>query len=531
MKKLSKALSAVMSAAVIFGTAAMPVSAFDPPDEGTYIGWEYSSNGWHYTYVEYYEDDEEPSDPYCCAYDGVIYVFDRTTWCAKEKYSGRITWYDNETYRYFKDGLPYTGWTKYKSGKRKYFLDGFAVTGNFFIGGKLYGFDKNGFCTGEKALPAVVAEVGKVTADAEDIVLTVTANDPSGGEYSVGEPYKMERWEDGKWTDCQNRAVRFEAEESEYEVSDIALVLSGTAGSCEPNSAKRKFSPLKYYAGKRTDLILPEGYYRIAVPCRSLTSEQKESYDVYAVFEILPPLEVTVSEEVCIGGYDLYTKLSAEVKINSDKISPKDVDFDFYKKVTANDYKRLENTDGSLKRKTVSRKAKPSAASTGSYASETRTGSDITSAQNGDTYIKISGNYILDSGYYKASAVVGGNEYHAFFGAAVPKVYGKGDKNYYSIERDGFDFKLDLIIRNGLNKPIDINANSFTLYTENSKGEYERIIGYDIDLEPKKVTLAPKDSTKITVDIGARYNISELGAGHYLLTVNGLPYYFTVSEK
>lgn len=375
----------------------------------------------------------------------------------------------------------------------------------FFIGGKLYGFDKNGFCTGEKTPPTVTAEVGKVTADADSIAVTVTANDPNGGEYSVGEPYKMERWEYGKWTDCQNLAARFEAEESEYEVSDIALVLSGTEGNCEPNSAKTKFYPLKYYAGNRTDLILPEGYYRIALPCMELTSERKEAYDVYAVFEVLPPLEVTVSEEVCIGGYDIYTKLSAEVKINSDKISPKDVDFDFYQKVTDNDYKKLENTDGSFKRKTVKR--------------------------SGNTYIKISGNYILDSGYYRAAAAVGENEYSAFFGAAVPAVYGKGDKNYYSIERDGFDFKLDLIIKNGLNKPIDITANAFSLYIENSKGEYEPIIGYDIDLEPKKVTLAPKDNTEITVDIGTRYNVSELGAGDYLLTVNGLPYYFAVSEK
>ena len=505
MKKISKTFSAIMAAAVIFSTAAIPVSAFDPPDEGTYIGWEYHPDGWYYTYAEYYEDDDEPSETYLWGRDGVMYVFDRATGYAKEKYSGRITYADGETYRYFKDGLPYTGWTKYKSGRKKYYLDGFAVKEDLFIGGKLYGFDKNGFCTGEKSLPAVTAEAGKVTSDADNIVLTVTANDPDGGDYSVGDPYKMEYWEDGKWTDCQNRAARFEAEESEYEVSDIALILSGTAGNCEPNSTKTEFYPLKYYAGNRTDVILPEGYYRISVPCMELTSEQKRSYDVYAVFEVLPPLEVTVSEEIYIGGYDLYTNLSAEVKINSDKISSKDVDFVFYKKVTANDYKKLENTDGSFKRKTVSR--------------------------NGDTYIKISGNFVLDSGYYKASAVVGKNEYHAFFGAAVPVVYGKGDKNYYSIERDGFDFKLDLIIKNGLNKPIDITANSFSLYSENSKGEYEPIIDYDIDLEPKKVTLAPKGSTEITVDIGTRYNISELGAGHYLLTVNGLPYYFTVSEK
>lgn len=54
MKKLTKTLSAMLSAAVIFSTAVMSVSALDPPDEGTYIGWEYHDNGWYYTYGEYY---------------------------------------------------------------------------------------------------------------------------------------------------------------------------------------------------------------------------------------------------------------------------------------------------------------------------------------------------------------------------------------------------------------------------------------------------------------------------------------------
>lgn len=497
MKKLTKTLSAILAAAVIFGTSAMSVCALDPPDEGTYIGWEYHDNGWYYTYGEYYIDDDDGSsaaETYLREIDGVMYVFDKATGYAKDRYDGRITVLKDGTYCYYKDGLPYTGWTKYKNEKKKYYLDGFAVKEDFFIGGKLYGFDKNGFCTGEKSPPAVTAAAEKVTSDADNIAVAVTANAPNGGDYSVGDPEKLERWENGKWVNLLEEDIAFET-------SDIAIVLSGTAGQCEPNSAKKIFSPKHLMSPSEK---LDEGYYRTSLLCADLSSG--EQYYVRAVFEVLPPVEVKVSEEVYMGGYDRYTELYAEVKINSEKISPKDVKLDFYKKVTAGgDYKKLESIDGSLKRKTVNR--------------------------NGDTYIKISGNFVLDSGYYQAAAEVDGKEYPAYFGAAVPMVYGKGDKNYYSIERDGFDFKLDLVIRNGLSKPIDITANFFSLYMENSKGEYEPIIDYDIDLEPEKLTLASKSGTELTVDIGRRYNVSELEAGHYLLTVDGLPYYFTVSEK
>lgn len=497
MKKLTKTLSAILAAAVIFGTSAMSVCALDPPDEGTYIGWEYHDNGWYYTYGEYYIDDDDGSsaaETYLREIDGVMYVFDKATGYAKDRYDGRITVLKDGTYCYYKDGLPYTGWTKYKNEKKKYYLDGFAVKEDFFIGEKLYGFDKNGFCTGEKSPPAVTAAAEKVTSDADNIAVAVTANDPNGGDYSVGDPEKLERWENGKWVNLLEEDIAFET-------SDIAIVLSGTAGQCEPNSAKKIFSPKHLMSPSEK---LDEGYYRTSLLCADLSSG--EQYYVRAVFEVLPPVEVKVSEEVYMGGYDRYTELYAEVKINSEKISPKDVKLDFYKKVTAGgDYKKLESIDGSLKRKTVNR--------------------------NGDTYIKISGNFVLDSGYYQAAAEADGKEYPAYFGAAVPTVYGKGDKNYYSIERDGFDFKLDLVIRNGLSKPIDITANFFSLYMENSKGEYEPIIDYDIDLEPEKLTLASKSGTELTVDIGRRYNVSELEAGHYLLTVDGLPYYFTVSEK
>lgn len=94
MKKLTKTLSAMLSAAVIFSTAVMSVSALDPPDEGTYIGWEYHDNGWYYTYGEYYIDDDDGSntdETYLREIDGVMYVFDKATGYAKDRYGDHVS--------------------------------------------------------------------------------------------------------------------------------------------------------------------------------------------------------------------------------------------------------------------------------------------------------------------------------------------------------------------------------------------------------------------------------------------------------
>lgn len=79
MKKLTKALSAMLSAAVIFSTAVMSVSALDPPDEGTYIGWEYHDNGCN------------TDETYLREIDGVMYVFDKATGYAKDRYGDHVS--------------------------------------------------------------------------------------------------------------------------------------------------------------------------------------------------------------------------------------------------------------------------------------------------------------------------------------------------------------------------------------------------------------------------------------------------------
>lgn len=505
MKKFTRALTAALAAAVLCtcGVSAGDVSAFDPPDDDDYIGWEYYPDGWHYTYAEYFEDDEDEdgnlSETYLMERDGVLCVFDRATGYVKGKYTGRLgEWYS-------KDGLPYTGWTKTKSGKRSYFLEGYMVSEDFVVDGKLYGFDKNGVCTGEKPLPPVTAAAGKLTSDADSFVLTVTANDPNGGSYSVGGISKLERWDngynfwgwhDGGWVDC----------EAPIDEED-AVVLSGTPGECEPNTTKITLSPHMFTGGQLRTVW--DGYYRASIPYTDLATGDKHT--AYAFFRVLPPIETTVAEEVYVGGYDRSTEVSVTVKINSDKITPKDVKLEFYKKVAGgrNPYKKIKTADGKYKRKTVRR--------------------------GGDTYVKFTGNFILDSGFYMASAVSGEVSSPAYFLAAVPAVYGKGDKNYYSIERDGFDFKLDLIIKNGLNKPLEIDANAFKLYiydeSVGKSGEYVPLTACGTDSGSVKKTVPPKENAELTIDLGTRYDLSELEAkgGYFLLTVDGLPYYFTVS--
>ena len=246
MKNLANKLAAVLAAAVMTVSAAgISVCAFDPPEEGTYIGWEHSPNGWTYTFAEF--DD----GPYR-KIDGVMYDFDPSdNYVCSGKHSGWTDYNGIKKYRYYHDGLPYTGWTKTKSGKRKYFLDGFPVKGDFQIGDKLYSFGKDGVYTGKSKKLILTAKCDeKISADADNITLTVTANDPDGGSYSAGEPYKMERWEEnGRWVDYQGLAASLDGEKSGYEISDIALGLAGREGGCERNSAETEFYTLKYYAG------------------------------------------------------------------------------------------------------------------------------------------------------------------------------------------------------------------------------------------------------------------------------------------
>lgn len=311
MKNFANKLAAVLAAAVMTVSAAgTSVCAFDPPAEGTYIGWEHSPNGWTYTFAEF---DDEPYREI----DGVMYDFDPSDkYVCSGKHSGWTDYNGIKKYRYYHDGLPYTGWTKTKSGKRKYFLDGFPVKGDFQIGDKLYSFDKNGIYTGKSEPAVLTASCGEsVSADAEKISITVKYNDGNDNiSYTISEPAKMERRENGEWKTCEKP--------SEYAVDDIAYELGGL-GDCSVNSTDVLFYPHRYMGGD-----MPEGYYRVIVP----VSYGDTKKDLYAVFRAVPAVEVKMSEKIYKAEADADIDIQTYITVNSQKLAGKDISVKIEKK-------------------------------------------------------------------------------------------------------------------------------------------------------------------------------------------------------
>ena len=173
--------------------------------------------------------------------------------------------------RRYNNGSPYTGWLKFKNGSKKYCLDGYAVRGNFTIGGKTYDFGEDGIYTGESFVPPVIAECkDKILPTTEKITVTISSTDKSGKEYGAGEPYKMERWEKGQWIDCMGSAA--------YGVNDVALLLNSTSYG---NSNTGTFYPQAYTANG-----FAEGYYRLTLPAWEEGNRDTTWHNVYAVFKV-----------------------------------------------------------------------------------------------------------------------------------------------------------------------------------------------------------------------------------------------------
>ena len=202
-------------------------------------------------------------------FEAVPYEVVRNGWI---KESGKERRYDSD--------IPYTGWLNNNDGTKKYCFDGYTVTGDFQIGKYIYSFGTDGTYTGIKRKLVLTASCGNaVSGDAEKLVITVTNTCLDGRDYAVGDPYKMERWEKGRWADCA-------AYGAFPDISDSASVLSGTPGGCEPVSAKMNFYPQRY-----TGYNFTPGYYRIAFSAwdagKSGFAWQSSRQDVYAVFEVV----------------------------------------------------------------------------------------------------------------------------------------------------------------------------------------------------------------------------------------------------
>lgn len=188
MKNLKKTLSAVLAAAVIFGTAAMPA------------------------------------------------------------YADRLKTENGILYRYNDDSVQigkYTGWAKYKDGTRKYFLDGYFVKGKMPVGKNICTFDENGVLTEKK--PAQITVTADAPVHSGDKVIPMTIKLWGKGCYDMVPSSKFERWEKGEWVDCLGEDVEFVTCDCLYTL-DTAGFFDGSFDDEE----KTDFAPEEYMGAELT---------------------------------------------------------------------------------------------------------------------------------------------------------------------------------------------------------------------------------------------------------------------------------------
>ena len=215
MKKLSKTLSAIMAASVIFSTATMPVSA-DWKQEGGKLQYEYESGKLATNRLH--------------EIDGVMYKFDSNSYCVGK----------------------YTGWTKTKKGGKKYYLDGYSVKGDMPVGKNIYTFDEDGILT--KKTPATITITQDTPIHSGDKVIPLTAKLFGKGFYDMVPSSKFERWENGKWVDCLGEGI-------EYITCDCLYTLNSGEDEMEGYinlEEKFDFEPEEYMGTEIT-----AGYYRL----------------------------------------------------------------------------------------------------------------------------------------------------------------------------------------------------------------------------------------------------------------------------
>ncbi|MCH5347698.1 MAG: hypothetical protein J1E40_00115 [Oscillospiraceae bacterium] len=287
MKNLVKRFAAVLAAAMMTASAAgASVYADMEIEEEQYKSiWLKNDDGWRY----FLSDGKAAAGkPY--KIDGVVYDFSNSGY-ELGKHAGWIK--ENGVSRRYNDGLPYTGWVQSrKTGTYNYCLDGYKVTGDHQTDDKIYSFDDKGIYTGVSKVPALTAKCDDVVSSDSDVInLTVTGTDM---EKCFGEPYIMERWENGNWAEVEHRSVH---------AAYSTLKRSG-------GSKSFAFSPQKYKN-------LAEGYYRIAFQSWDEDNFEETKENFYAVFEVVPPITVETSEEVYLfdGIHDVQVKTI--VTINS----------------------------------------------------------------------------------------------------------------------------------------------------------------------------------------------------------------------
>lgn len=239
MKKIVKTISAILAAGVILGTAAMSVSA-DKLD---------FENGILYRY-----DDSSAQ------------IGEYSGWAERDGISCRYV-----------DGKPYTGWLKNKDGTYKYVLEGFLVKGEMPIKNKVYTFDENGVMTSQKKAVLSV-DWDDSEEKYEPLIFTVTPL--AYGEYSYGNPGKLEYWSNGEWVDCMG--------EDGYAVTDEVNLISFQ--DCEQQVDIIEFSPKRYIGSDIT-----AGTYRLTFYA-SEEKPDKHTFNLYCIFT-LPNFMNCIEEE------------------------------------------------------------------------------------------------------------------------------------------------------------------------------------------------------------------------------------------
>ncbi len=479
MKKLMRKIAAVSAAAAIsasvFGAnvLASTVSA----DGQLRDSWVMTEKGWTYVMPDGTEIVNK-----LVKIDGVMYKFG--SWAHHyEKYSGWTKSSDG-TRRRYSNGLPYTGWLKYKNGQRRYCLDGYMATDNMQIGDHIYTFNEDGFYTGKVALTLITKCDKFVSSDSDEIKVALKNLD--GRDYNFGVLSSMERWEKGKWVNCWGD---WKGENGE----ELAFLSIGYFLKNKGDMMELDINPQLY-----TNYNFTEGYYRI--PIGSWLGNYKNQYECYAMFQVVPPVEVETSENVYLDtGNGVKVDFTAEIK--SDTLKTDDLDAhifrmttDGWKDITAHTY-----SDGEVSTEVV----------------------PISEMQNA---MSSYGMLVKDGvGYYKAVVNTKNEEYADYFRIEELDATPWFDK--YSSKDENLTVYFN--VYNKLDRDVEIYNFAYDIYRmEDGKWvdpEEARIAYVDVEIGEPTV-LKSGESITIKVNVSDCYDVSKLKKGEYAVYIHGLGY-------
>jgi hypothetical protein len=441
-KSLSRILAAIISSAMVI-SCAVQVSA---------EGWENTGDAVTYTY-----QSGKKADSGLYRIDGVLYKFSGGNLVGK--YSGNTV--SSGVRRRYKNGLPYTGWVKNKSG-RKYCLDGCFLTGSQQIGKYIYNFGSDGITdVSKRTLAPLTAKVnGTVFTDTEKISVSITNN--SGDEIEFGFPDKLQKLVKGKWTDVK-------ANEN-YAVDDVAYVTSK-----DYPMQTVTFYPLQY-----TDK-LTAGYYRLNV-----------KDDVYAVFEVKDNVKLTADKNIFYGDGNK-TELSFTAVINPDDMP--------------------ENYDFSLKLYVLEDKVWTSIIAE-DIVFTMPVDEDVYAVQINCTTSKFEYNVPV-------KAVLSWDDFRTETYFNIDKITAVPQQEVYSLT--GKDITVYFDVYNKSDEDILVYPNVYNIYYRNNlTGKFEEPEATcEIDIDDEPVTLKPGERMTVRCRLGTLYDVSTLKAGTYYVFING----------